>query len=402
MHDVDDESREHRLASLRDRLQSGLDRRTFLRTVAGSGYALGMASVLGVEDFLSVEDGEVPIVTALVREDPNDPTSLEERTTAVPAQWYASVSKAFDIHDRIADAAIPGYLGSSVDPGAYGHASARISLDISTDELRRAPADVYDLLPRIGVDWDGTLEGISISVEDVNGVEALEDGTDDVGEPHVVGHLDVDPVPGGVLCETAASTATLAPAVYDPAIDQSFFATAQHAYEDTDEPDGRSLFLSNGDDELVELGTVVSQFPVEDIVTVSPSGSLRPGSRIQRATNETVVGQFTRWGLADLAARGESLEKVGARTKRTTGEISGVDAVSCITGEFCRRGQLKWGEETDMGDGDSGSVSYHPDPPGVDGVIVASINNARTWWPGQNYMWGTAAYQITERTGYHF
>ncbi len=47
-----------------------MDRREFLRTVATSGYAVGVAHLLGVEDFLGVDDGEVPIVTALVRDDP--------------------------------------------------------------------------------------------------------------------------------------------------------------------------------------------------------------------------------------------------------------------------------------------------------------------------------------------
>jgi hypothetical protein len=48
-------------------------------------------------------------------------------------------------------------------------------------------------------------------------------------------------------------------------------------------------------------------------------------------------------------------------------------------------------------------VNFHPDPENPDaGVLVGGLNNARTWWPGENYIWGTGAYHITENHGYTF
>jgi hypothetical protein len=55
-----------------------------------------------------------------------------------------------------------------------------------------------------------------------------------------------------------------------------------------------------------------------------------------------------------------------------------------------------------MSDGDSGSVNYHPDPKTTNGVLIGGFNDARTWWPGDTYVWGTAAYQLRRRYGYHF
>lgn len=401
MSDEYDERRQHQHERRHDSRLSGVDRRSFLRTVAGSGYALGLASVLGVERFLSREDGTVSLTTALVRPDPTDPWTVEERTTTVPADWYATVSTALDLHRRIASVAIPGYLGSSVEPGSYGSGSATITLNVSTDDLRRFPDDLQDLLPRIGIDWDGTLDGISIDVDDVDGVEALESDPSGVSQPHLADYDDVDPVPGGVLCETDESSATLGPALYYPQVERRFFTTAHHAYGASDDSRRESLHLVFEGSRAL-LGRVERHYPVEDVAIVAPTGRLQPGSRVRRATTERIAGQYTLWGLADLVARDESLEKVGAMTGRTRGEIGGIDAITCFTDKYCRRGQLKWGAESDMADGDSGSISYHPNPDDVDGALVASIVNARTWWPGQNFMWGTAAYELTSEYGCHF
>ena len=401
MADDTDATQQHR-ETIFDRTLSSVDRRSFLLSVAGSGYALGLASALGIKDVLGQSNGRVSVVTALVRSDPSDPGSLETRTTSVPAGWYAAVSKAFELHERIADATLPGYLGSSVEPGSLRDGTATISINVSSEDAGRIPGTLWELLTSIDVDWQGQLDNVAVSVDGVGGVGALEAETRRHGEPRTVERLDVDPVPGGVRCETEDSTATLAPAMYHLDDERPRFATAEHAFVGDDAQDGASLYLVDEQGDLAKLGRVSEAHPVEDVAIVSPNGRFRPGSLISGGTADRIGGQYTRWGLAVLAARNESLEKVGSVSGRTTGELVGIDAITCVADNYCRRGQLKWGEESDMTDGDSGSVSYHPDPDGVDGALVASLNNARTWWPGQNYVWGTAAYQVTERTGYHF
>ncbi|MDS0477045.1 hypothetical protein [Natrinema sp. 1APR25-10V2] len=375
------------------RAAGGRDRREFLRTVGTAGYALGIAQVLGVEDVLDAA-GEVEITTALVRPEPAEPWTLEERTKTVPADWHAAVTTACDLNRRLARTRLPGYLGSMVVPGDYRDPGATISVGVSAAAFDRTRPILEELL-----------EGIAYDVETIE--QDAAQAADRSKRPlRFAEHIDNGPVPGGITCRAksglTASLATLTPALYDPRAERTLFATASHAVPGATPTDGE-LWLPLASGQTVPLGRVTAAHPTADVLTVASDGPCRPASVIAGPTRQRVRGQFTRLGLADLAARGKSLEKVGARTGHTTGRIEGIDAVTCLTGETCRHGQLRWGDERDMADGDSGSVSYRSDPaaPGR-GVLVAGFNTARTWWPGQNYIWGTAAYQLTAQYGYHF
>ena len=380
----------HRLATIRDRIEAGMDRREFLRTLLTGGYALGVAELLGVDDFLAADDGEVPIVTALVRSDPDDPWSLEKRTKHVPAEWYAAVRKAFELNELLARTAFTGYLGSAVVPGSYDSAAASVSVGLSTNAESFRGA------------FEGLSDGVSIDIERIIDIDDIEQGPDDL-DPRIARSVTLDGVPSGVACETDQSLATLGPALYDPETERELFVTAEHAFEGGAESNTDRLALPLEDDDTIKLGDVYSAHPAEDVVTVEPTGDPQPSNRVDTPSLARVRGQFTRLGLADLVARDAELEKVGAVTGHTTGKIQGIDAVTCFTDDFCRYGQIRWGGEMDLTDGDSGSVSFHTDPEGDDGdVLIAGFNNARTWWPGQSYVWGVGAYKLTEEYGYHF
>ncbi|WP_049896890.1 hypothetical protein [Natrialba chahannaoensis] len=400
-----------RLATIRDRLDTGMDRREFVRTLVTGGYAVGMAQFLGVEDFLSADNGDVPIVTALVREDPDDPWSLTERTRYVPAGWYAAVESAIELNERLAQLAFTGYLGSAVVPGSYQSETATVSVGISRDwgsvrdllnQLATGiPVDIEAIFDDGGID---DLEDVG-DIEDADDLESVDgiDGGRDSFEPRLVEDVHEGYVPSGVACETPTSLATLGPALYSPDTEQAFFVTAEHAFEGNPDPVGEPVSLPVRDSDHVSLGTVASAHPVEDFATIEPTGDIEPVSLIDTQSPLRVRGQYTKLGLADLMARGERLEKVGAMTGHTTGAIQGIDAVTCFTDDFCRYGQIRWGGQMDLTDGDSGSVSFHADPAGDDeDVLIAGFNNARTWWPGQSYVWGVGAYRLTELHGYHF
>ncbi|AFZ74031.1 hypothetical protein [Natronobacterium gregoryi] len=390
MYDERSDRSDRRFTALRDRIETGMDRREFLRTLAGGGYALGLAHYLGVEDFLGASDDEIPAVTALVRSDPTDPFSLEERVRYVPADWYAAVEKAFELNELLAQYGFTGYLGSAVVPGAYDSGTASVSIGVSS-EASTLPEAVREFA-----------DGISISTETILEVEGVDEEFE-FAEPRVLESLSGRQAPSGVACETPSSLATLGPAMYDPETERSFFTTAEHAFEGVTDPIGETLSLPLRADTQADLGVVDRAHPVADVAAVSPNPSVVPSNWIDAPEPVRVRGQLTRFGLADLVARGEQLEKVGALTGHTSGRVQGVDAVTCFTDDVCRRGQIRWGGEMDLTDGDSGSVSYYPDPEGEDeDVLVAGFNNARTWWPGQSYVWGVSAYHLTAAHGYHF
>ncbi|TMT85875.1 hypothetical protein E2L06_04415 [Haloterrigena sp. H1] len=390
MPETETEQSVHRLASLRGRLEQGMDRRAFLRTLASGGYAVGMATWLGVDDFLAADDGEVPIVTALVRDDPADPWSIQERTRAVPAEWYAAVREAVEVNERLARLGFTGYLGSAVVPGSLESGTATVSVGLSSDGHS---------IPEIVEEVTGSIDLNSETIVDVDEIQNGPEHRD----PHLADALANERIASGVACETPSSMATLGPALYHPDGERRFFVTAEHAFLDDHKATDGTLLLPREDSDTIEVGTVAHYHPVEDIAAIEPTGDLEPASRIDEPSRPRVRGQFTRFGLATLVAQGAELEKVGALTGHTTGKIQGIDAVTCFTDEFCRRGQIRWGGEMDLTDGDSGSVSYHRDPESDDDdVLIAGFNNARTWWPGQSYVWGVGAYRLTEQHGYHF
>jgi len=390
MPETETEQSAHRLAMLRDRLEQGMDRRAFLRTLVSGGYAIGMAAWLGVDDFLAADDDEVPVVTALVRDDPADPWSIQKRTRTVPAEWYAAVKQALEVNERLAQLGFTGYLGSAVVPGDQKSGTASISVGLSSDGHS---------IPEMVTEF---AEGIDLNSETIIDVDEIQNGPVR-RDPHFADMLVNERVPSGVACETPSSMATLGPALYHPEGKRRFFVTAEHAFmENHDTTDG-TLLLPREDSDTVEVGSVANYHPVEDVAAIEPTGEIEPASRIDAPSRPRVRGQFTKLGLATLVAQDAELEKVGALTGHTTGKIQGIDAVTCFTDDFCRRGQIRWGGEMDLTDGDSGSVSYHRDPDGDDNdVLIAGFNNARTWWPGQSYVWGVSAYQLTAQHGYHF
>ena len=388
---------------------SRIDRRSILRSVGGVGYALGLSGVIGIDSALDAPDGTVDVETAYVRspdsdhlfDEPNAAT-FEAVTREVPADWYERVETALDIHAKLVKTRIPGYLNSAVVPGTYDEGTARLSIGVRPNDVASLPRDLSGLLSRIGIDWGDSLDGIAIEIEEAEGVDGLE-GDAPTEATQLVAHGDVDPIPGGVRCETNHNFATLTPALYRSDASTPLFGTALHAFPDWDAASGDELALPTiHDDEPRTIGHVVDALPDLDVAIARPARSARPGSVLGRNGSLPVVGQYTLWGLADLVARGEDVLKIGGTSGTSSGAVHGIDAATCVTTDRCRRGQLKWGSETDISDGDSGSVTVNADRDDVDGAIVASINSARTWWPGQDHVWGVAAHELTDRHGYHF
>lgn len=361
---------------------SRVGRRRFVKALGASGLGLASASRLSGHEFDVATGESVRIVYAYARTDPEDPTSLAPRTKTVDAEWYNELQGALSSYDTVDLSEITGVLEATFVPGDREDRSS-VDVGVTGEEVSEQIRDLLDGLP-----VDGSV------VE----VAANDDGVD--LEP--TREFDLDSgvsVPGGVACGETEGLATLASAVYDPNDGQRFFATADHLYADTDSTE--LTLVSKGS--RVGIGRIARRYRSEDLALVAPTDEFMPDHALDGDAPNRVAGQFTRLGLADLKARGAEVHKIGAMSGHTTGEIQAIDGVTCVYGDPCKRGQLKWGHQSDFTDGDSGSVSFAPDPENPDEqVLICGLNNARTWWPGEDYIWGTGAYHLQEQYGYTF
>ncbi len=396
----DDDTRT-RSSAVHDEPVGRMGRRRFVNTLAGLGFGALSASLLTAEDVQAAGSDEVPIVYGLTRDgssdsEEGDAGTVEPRRKTVPADWYDDFRSAVAAHRTLDVIHREEVASSAVSPGEYGGANATIRVEITAEKVRGAvPERVEDTPVEVR-----RVEGAGDHQRDADSA-ALRDGGPlrDSWSPDQRGR-DGAGVPGSVAVASEKLFGTLAPAMRDPESGSLYFATANHVFGGTGNG-GDPLYLLDGG--KTEIGSVRSGYPKSDVVCAEPTDGYRPLHRIRDERPGRVLGQFTKAGLADLKAAGEKLEKIGATTGHTKGKIQAVDGLTCAYGAICKRGQLKWGEESGFGDGDSGSVNFHPDPDDPDaGVLVGGFNNARTWWPGEDYVWGTAAYHVTNKHGFTF
>ncbi|WP_423746338.1 hypothetical protein V5735_17205 (plasmid) [Haladaptatus sp. SPP-AMP-3] len=373
MGEQDDIGQRPALRSLSDRRLGTMGRRRFITTLAGAGLG-SMATLLTPDDVRAAGRDEVPLVYGHGRD-------FEPLTTTVPADWFADLRAAFDAHDRLDLLSRPGVVGSAVVPGEFGGRNAALAVDVTDDEATGSVPE------RVG----------DVAVE----VNRVESTANEQRAKSVDTSFDGNRIPGSVECGSRNAAATLSPAMYDG--ETPFFTTSNHLYGDDGEQHRGEPFYVKRRDGWRTVGEVRRGYALDDFVRIDPVNGAVPASAIDGSSPSAVVGQFTRAGLARVKARGSKLKKRAVVSGFTSGAIQAIDGMTCAYGTVCKHGQLKWGSQSSFTDGDSGSVSYHPDLERPDdGLLVAGMNNARTWWPGEDYIWGTAAYRITANHGFTF
>ncbi len=365
-----------------ERPLAGMGRRRFLKTLGVAGVSAASASQLSTNAFDVASGESVSIVYAYARDDSGDRGSLTPRVKTVSTSWYNDIQSALSSYEAIDLTAIEGVFNASFVPGD-GDDPTRVSVDVTDEDVISTVSELLE---------DTPVEGSVIEAS----------GNSERGDLDPVRQFDLESgieVPGGIACGDTEGIATLAPAVYDPETESRYFATANHLYADSD----RTELTLVVDAQRIQIGEVDRHHRKEDLALVAPIDEFVPVHALDCVGPHRVAGQFTRLGLADLKARGVKIHKIGAMSGHTTGRIQAIDGVTCIYGDPCKRGQIKWGSESDFTDGDSGSVSFAPDPENPDEqVLVCGLNNARTWWPGEDYIWGTGAYVFHEEYGYTF
>ena len=341
-----------------------------MKSLVGAGFGVTAVKHLRPEDIAEAGRREVPITYALARDDDG---TVNARTKTVPADWYNDLQHAFNVHDSRSFLAISGVMASWVVPGEYGGQNASIDVDILDEEARgKIPEHV---------------DGVPINVNKVEGFSVGKCNTSDEG----------DLVPGGVKCTNGnGSYATHSGRLIDDSNGDEYFATAGHLFDNNT---GGSLYHPN--DLESRIGKVTDAFCYSDLAIAEPRNGHTPAGRIKRVNSgepDTVGAIYTKSGLSDLKSNNEPLEKVGVRTCHTQGQIQAVDGSTCAYGCTCKSGQLKWGSESDFNNGDSGSLNFHPSAQYPnERVVIGGMNNAVTWWAGEDYVWGTAAHHIYDK-----
>lgn len=404
-----EDENEHRPSAVHDERVATMGRRRFVDTLASLGFGTLSAAFLTADDVQAASRDEVPVVYGLAR----DEGKLRPRRKTVPADWYDDFRSAVAVHRNLGLVSRPDVATSAVAPGEYGGVNAAIHVEVTAEEARGelpervedTPIEVERVVPD---DANGNDDGAGASAGSPGGRGTGSVSTGDSSASEAPASTESarsvpasdDGVPGSVAVGSEERYGTLAPAMTDPSTGSQFFATSNHVFDGGD-PSGSPFFLLTGG--RTRIGTIRAGYPRADLACARPESSYQPLHRIEGADPGRVLGQFTEVGLADLKAADEPIEKIGVKSGHTTGKIQAVDGLTCAYGAICKRGQLKWGDESAFADGDSGSVNYHPDPNAPDaGVLVGGFNNARTWWPGENYVWGTAGYHITEQYGLTF
>jgi hypothetical protein len=380
-----------RTSAVHDESVGSMGRRRFVNTLLGLGFGALSASLLSADDVQAAGRDEVPVVYGLTRD--GESGELRPRRKTVPADWYDDFRSALAAHRNLEVIGREDVASSAVAPGEYGGRNASIRVEITTEEARGEVPETVEQTPVEVRRVEATDARKSKSPGSAAAVSELRDS-----DSSTVARGDG--VPGSVAVASDDLYGTLAPAMRDPEDGSRYFATANHVFGGTGN-EGKPLYLLDGG--RTEIGAVRSGYPKSDMVCARPKDGYEPLARIREGSPGRVLGQFTKVGLADLKAAGERLEKIGVKTGHTTGKIQAVDGFTCAYGAICKQGQLKWGQESGFSDGDSGSVNYHPDPDNPEaGVLVGGFNNARTWWPGENYIWGTAAHHVTAKHGFTF
>lgn len=354
---------------------SSAGRRRFMKSLVGAGFGITAVNYLTAEDVLAAGKEEVPVVYGLVH---GDDGSVKARTKNVPADWYNDLQHAINAHKSKNFHHKSGVLGSWVVPGEYGGQNASIDVDIRKEDARGNIPEHVD--------------GVPVNVNKVEGFSVGKCNTKDEG----------DIVRGGVKCTNGdGSSATLSGRIQDTSTNDYYFATAGYLFDNNT---GGSLYQP--DDQDPKIGKVTNAYCYCDLVIAEPRNGHTPDHHIKRVNSgepSNVKGIFTKSGLSDLKASGEPLEKVGITTCHTQGQIQAVDGNTCYYGCKCKTGQLKWGSESDFDDGDSGSLNFHPDPKNsTEDILIGGINNAVTWWDGDNFVWGTAGHHIHNEHGLLF
>jgi hypothetical protein len=338
----------------------------------------------------AASSGETSIVIGYESKDLDKPhESLQAVKKNVPEDWYEDLQRARDVKIIVKNnySAKDGVVGIGTSPGIYGGENSYVFVDVlpeHIDELRgEIPEQIDDVPVRVQEGSPPVLSGHSPC---------------DSGNSNCNNYNTKPDIPGGFVCEGDSDQpqGTFLTPMYD-ASSNRHFATAAHLF---DTPySGKPIWHPDDGSSSNEVAEIVDGDCYLDFVVGDERNGNYPQRRIDGASPESVNGQFDRDGVADLKAQNEYVRKIGVTTCETCGYVESTDYF--LYGVPCspRPGQVKWGEGSDIQDGDSGAPVYHENPYNSSYQWIVSTG---TWYIPGDSSGGTGAWKIKNQTGYHF
>lgn len=370
---------------------SGVGRRNFTKYLLSAGFGAGAIAGLTVEDVKAAASDEVPIVIGYETDEFGE--NLSPVTKRVPADWYNNNQHAKAVHERRAPGLLknPHIKGVGYEPGEYGGKNAQITVTVDAKH-KEAAASVPD-----------SVEGVPFEVS-YGGYANLGACNCHSGD-YNTWHTD-DTVPGGMqICNGNGSYGTLTGRAVQNG--DEYFLINNHMFggNNTDHQ-GEPVYQPDCSSE--PLGDVKRGYCRWDAMLINPKNDHDPVSYYEDANpTDRITGFFNRSGLSDIKASGRDIEKYGCTTGRTSGKIKNTDKWTSTYGCKNKTGQLVWGTNNDMDDGDSGSLAYHEEPDGSggysnNGIWACGLCSARTadWAEiSDDYVWGTSAWKLNNAEG---
>ncbi len=315
-----------------------------------------------------------------------DVTVTGSQTTEVPRDWYQRVKAAERVLERSNIVRrLDGVVGKYVDAGKFGGENPHVVIDIEAGN-----EDARGQIPeRIG--------GLRVDV--VEREYAREASTDnyDFG----------DSIPGGAEIEKSDDNqfGALTSRILHENDDGEYFGTAQHVTGVCNGSDN-SPTIHHPEDvyDGSEIGTVLETWNFEDFAVIEPTSSESPVSQVADPDNlddssqwYDIDGTFTKDAIQTLKADNATVRKVGPVTDMTSGTISKVGTSTFSGGcAWEKKGQVEWGDGSDIDQGDSGSLAFAEAPDSSDNcavcVNVIELDRAVS---------GTGVYRIKDKTGYY-
>ena len=357
------------------------NRRQLMKYLGSLGLGAATAATLTADDVRAASSGEVPITYAMHRDD--EAGQYIPQKKSVDAAWLNSVTVAHRVHDRRDFQSRPGVVGTTVRPGSQDGGETEVTVEIAPEAAHREGGSIDTVRKNLPTEVDGI---------PVRAIEAKE--------PELANCYDDDPYgvnpPAGVKCgDDDGNWGSLGSPMWNPDNGEFYFCTNYHVFND---PQNDQMHQEGS----TAIGDVVDYDCYDDFVVCEGINGYYPSTKI--VDNDVwTIGWYSASGIDDLASRDEIVTKNGVRTCQTAGKVKGRGHVWVAEDTSCnaRYDQVKWGNDTDMGNGDSGSTTWNY--LGDGDAYVLNLNAGWTYTVDMNsYVYGTGAYELFNMHGWGF